>query len=226
MKHKIIFLVTLSLIFINACCSLDRIGNLISPKSKEEMKELFFQEIISPQLTPNICYLNYSTNNFYYPTMLEYVEEFENNDDIIFSLLWPYPPKQIFIAVTAIKDNSQYDLIMTVGRGKKITEKGIKIFSAEEFTVLLDSINNISAEIENIFGTKSYGFDNIKLNGADYLENNFKGLIINTKSNYITFFPANTQFLSGDLAGRYGKCFLGIWDLFNEIDYKWLIKYR
>lgn len=225
MKHKIILLLPFSLLFINACCSLDRIGNLIYPKTKEEMKELFFQEIISPQLTANICYLNYSTNNFYYPTMLDYIEEFESNNEIIFSYLMPYRPKNIFIAVTAIKDKNQYDLIITESKNKKIWGKGIKILTEEEFSVLLDSINIISNEMKNILGIKINNLADVKLLGVDSLENKFEALLINPTSKYITFFPADTRNLSDKLAERYGKFHWGIWDLLiDETSYKWLLK--
>lgn len=209
---------------MNACCSLDRIGNLISPKTKEEMKELFFQEIVSPQLTANICYLNYSTHNFYYPTMFDYIEEFENNNKIIFSYLVPYRPKNIFITVTAIKDTSQYDLIMTVSKNKKISEKGIKTLSIEECSVLLDSINIISDEIENIFGIGINNLEGVKLLGADSLENKFEALLINPTSKHITFFPADIRNLPDSLAKRYGNCYWGIWELIKETDFKWLLK--
>ena len=243
MKYKLILLLTFSLLFINACCSLNRIGNLISPKTNEQMKKLYYQEIISPHLTDDICFLNYPTNNFYYPTKLDYVKEFENDNDITFSVLISTTQNGgFFITVTGIKYNDQYNLVMTFSRENKIEEKAILNLTEKEFSVLLDSVNNIASEIENIFGTKTYidtialknctsiqisntvyNIEDLKLLEPDCLEEQILFLVIGKNPDYIAFVPWSAN-LSDDLKQRYRYCYDGLWNLFDNIKWNWLIK--
>lgn len=143
------------IIFANSCSFYSNLDNMVSPNSKEENKQIWYDEIRSIEPTSDIFYINGLYENQYIQTLPEFIDTFANDKNFLFALYASGGIMEEWLLL-ARKIDSLYNISFIYCYHGTVRYKGYTQLNDRLFGILMDSTNRIVVAKNNYFNSPLY----------------------------------------------------------------------